>query len=66
MGALDVTTAFLHAELIDTEDGIYLIMPPQILINLGLVAPGTIWKLRKVLYGLRSGPKRWGENVIMS
>ena len=61
LGALDVTTAFVHAELVDTEDGIYLIAPPQILITLGLVAPGTTWKLKRVLYGLTSGPKRWGE-----
>ena len=60
LGALDVTTAFLHAELVDSEDGIYLITPPAILVALGLVPTGIVWKLNKVLYGLRSGPKRWG------
>ena len=60
VGALNVKTAFLHAELNDEEDDIYLVMPPPQLIKLGFVKPGVYWKLKKVLYGLRSGPKRWG------
>ena len=29
-------------------------------MKLGLVREGVYWKLKAVLYGLRSGPKRWG------
>ena len=62
IGALDIKTAFLHAELCDEEDGVYIVTPPAIAVRHGLIKPGTVWKLKKVLYGLRSGPKKWGEH----
>ena len=31
------------------------------LIRLGLVQPGIVWKLKKALYGLRTSPKAWEE-----
>ena len=43
-------------------DGIYLVKPPRILEEFGLVQKETYWKLNKVLYGLRSGPKKWGDH----
>ena len=62
VGSLDIKTAFLHAPLSDEEDGIYLVRPPEIMVQLGLIKEGVYWKLRKVLYGLRSGPKKWGDH----
>ena len=44
VGALDVKTAFLYAELVDEEDGVYLVMPPPLLVKLGLVREGVYWK----------------------
>ena len=62
IGALDIKTAFLHAELCDEEDGIILVVPPVVLVRQGLVAPDEVWKLTKVLYGLMSGPKKWNKH----
>ena len=62
VGALDIKTAFLHAELDDREDGVYRVYPPKLLVRNGLVANDTVWKLEKVLYGLRAGPKKWTEH----
>ena len=55
----DVSTAFLYAPLIEKRD-VYC-KPPQVLIKLGLVKPGTVWKLKKALYGLRTSPRAWEE-----
>ena len=60
VGSLDVSTAFLYAELVEEEDGVIVVYPPPILIRLGLVQPGVMWLLKKALYGLRVAPKRWG------
>ena len=62
VGALDVKAAFLHAELDDKADGIYAMKPPAVLVRHKFEAEGTYWKLNKVLYGLRQGPKRWSEH----
>ena len=62
VGALDIKTAFLHAELNDEEDGIYCVHPPRLLVRNGLVGSDVVWKLDKVLYGLRAGPKKWTEH----
>ena len=43
----DVSTAFLYALLIEKRD-VYC-KPPQVLVKLGLVQPGTVWKLKKAL-----------------
>ena len=60
IGALDIRSAFLHASL-DEEDGIIVVEPPKIFVRHGVVKDGVMWKLNKVLYGLRSGPRKWGE-----
>ena len=60
-GSLDVKTAFLYAELNVEEDGIMVVPPPSILVRMGLVEPGIMWKLKKALCGLRCAPKRWSQ-----
>ena len=60
----DVSTAFLYARLYgdrDTDlDGQYIYMrPPKVIEKLGLLPEGTIWKLKKALYGLRTSPLTW-------
>ena len=61
VGSLDVKTAFLYAELNEEEDGILVVQPPSLLVRMGLVEPGIMWKLKKALYGLRCAPKRWSQ-----
>ena len=56
---LDVKTAFLNAHLPDSFETVY-VRPPQVLAEFGLVAPGTIWRALKAIYGLRISPKAWG------
>ena len=51
----DVSTAFLYAPLIEKRD-VYC-KPPQVLVK----QPGTVWKLKKALYGLRTSPRAWEE-----
>ena len=59
IGAADLSTAFLNSELNDAEDGVYLILPPKFIINLGLEEEGILWKLDYALYGLKRAPKKW-------
>ena len=47
IGTADFTTAFLNARLEDKGDGIYIVKPPQFLIELGLEDPKIYWKLVK-------------------
>ena len=56
---LDVKTAFLNAHLPDSFETVF-VRPPQVLVEFGLVAPGTIWRAVKAIYGLRISPKAWG------
>ena len=51
----------MYAELIEEEDGIVIVQPPAVLVRLGLVPQGVMWKLKKALYGLRCAPKRWSQ-----
>ena len=55
----DVSTAFLYASLPEEQE-VYC-RPPNVLVRLGLVQPGIVWKLKKALYGLRISPKAWEE-----
>ena len=54
-----VSTAFLYASLPEGQD-VYC-RPPNVLVRLGLVQPGIVWKLKKALYGLRTSLKAWEE-----
>ena len=55
----EVSTAFLYASLPEEQE-VYC-RPPNVLLRLGLVQPGIVWKLKKALYGLRTSPKAWEE-----
>ena len=61
IGSADLSTAFLNAELTDTEYGVYLVVPPKFIINLGLEQEGILWKLDRALYGLKRAPKKWEQ-----
>ena len=61
VGALEIRVAFLNADLDEELDPTYLVNPPSLLTKLGLIPTKRLWKLKRVLYGLRSGPKRWGD-----
>ena len=61
IGTADFATAFLNAHLDDQEDGVYIVKPPQYLVELGLEDPKTYWKLNRAMYGLRKAPKKWEE-----
>ena len=56
---LDVNTAFLNANLPASFETVY-IRPPHALVEFGRVAPGTVWRCIKTIYGLRISPKAWG------
>ncbi|CAE7437106.1 RE2 [Symbiodinium sp. CCMP2592] len=53
---LDITAAFLNAKM-DNEHT--FVRPPKVLSREGLVEPSKVWRLRRLLYGLRKGPKLW-------
>ena len=55
----DVSMAFLNTELDPTD--IVLLGAPAALKKLGLVAPRTIWRARRYIYGLRRSPKKWAH-----
>ena len=55
--SVDVRTAFLNAEL-DDED-VVLVRPPRIFVDAGAVEEGTLWWVKKALYGLRQAPACW-------
>eukprot|EP00971_Amphidinium_carterae_P352811 6492739-Amphidinium_carterae.1 len=57
MGTLDIPTAFLNASLGDDRE--VMCQPPRILEEMKLIEPGTTWRLRKALYGLKEAPKLW-------
>ena len=57
----DVSTVFLYAPLIEKRD-VYC-RPPQVLVRIGLVKPGIVWKLKKALCGLRTSPRTWQEEI---
>ena len=55
----DVSTAFLYASLPEEQE-VYC-RPPNVLVRLGLVQPGIVWKLKKALYGLRTLAESMGR-----
>ena len=61
VGTADFATAFINAHLSDKEDGVYVVKPPQYLIELGLEEPNVYWKLNRAMRGLRKAPTTWEE-----
>ena len=45
--SVDVSTAFLNADLPDGR--VVVVKPPAILYTLGIIPPGTVWRLHKAL-----------------
>ncbi|CAK0886282.1 unnamed protein product [Prorocentrum cordatum] len=60
VGALDVKTAFLNADLPVDHREIF-VRPPAALVKFGLVPPGEVWRAQKAIYGLRASPRAWAE-----
>ena len=54
---MDIVTAFLNAELDDSE--VILLRPPPILRRLSKAAEDEIWLVKRAVYGLRAAPKAW-------
>ena len=51
---LDVVTAFLNPEI---DEDVYMILPE------GIPGAGTIVRLKKALYGLRTAPRLWHQEI---
>ena len=58
VGKLDVKGAFMYASI--PEGLLIVVRPPKAWKRMGLVPPGTLWTLRKAVYGLRCAPRAWG------
>ena len=50
----DITTAFLHAIFNPDDLPIFDLPPEEYFLNQALV-----WKLKRAVYGLRTGPPEW-------
>ena len=59
IASLDITAAFLNAEL--PAGRTVVLRPPAILYKLGLLPPGFCWKVNRAIYGLREAPSLWSE-----
>ena len=65
--SLDIKTAFLHAPVRGSLEGeeskapVIVVKPPYMLVQLGLMASGDRWVVRKALYGLQSSPADWAS-----
>ena len=60
MGALDISTAFLNADL-PLEQKRVVVRPPAVMVKYGLVDPNELWVAEKAIYGLRVSPKAWSD-----
>jgi hypothetical protein len=57
--SMDISQAFVQADPLDPDTHFY-VRPPK-----GHdCPPGTIWKLRKPLYGLACAPQAWSTNHL--
>ena len=60
-GQEGVTTEEQQEEDLTKRKRLALMLPPKILVRLGLVKEGEMWLVEKALYGLRESPKLWGD-----
>ena len=56
---LDIKGAFMYAPLPD--EMLIVVQPPAVWVRMGLVEAGTLWTVRKAVYGLRVSPRAWGQ-----
>ena len=59
LAGLDVTAAFLHADL--PKERMLTVAPPSALISLGVVDPDEYWVVERALYGIKDSPHYWEE-----
>ena len=59
MASLDITAAFLNAEL--PPGRVVVLRPPSILYRLGLTPQGFCWRVHRAIYGLREAPSLWQD-----
>ena len=59
MASLDITAAFLNAEL--PPGRVVVLRPPSILYRLGLIPQGFCWRVHRAIYGLREAPSLWQD-----
>ena len=55
--SIDITSAFLKADI--HEDDTVLVTPPPILVKMNIVKPNTVWRVKKVICGLREALRLW-------
>ena len=58
-GSTDIKSAFLQAPKRSPAHRATLAKPPQLVVQLGIVPPGTMWAAEGALYGLRESPEDW-------
>ena len=62
---VDVKVAFLNAPLVTsrkdgtTEDQVFALKPPSLLLRLGYAREDEVWVAEKAMYGLRQSPRSW-------
>ena len=61
MASLDITAAFLNAEL--PPKRVVVLRPPSILYRLGLIPQGFCWRVHRAVYGLREAPSLWQDET---
>ena len=59
LASLDITAAFLNAEL--PPGRIVVLRPPTILYRLNVLPPRFCWRVHRAIYGLREAPNLWSE-----
>ena len=58
-GSTDIKSAFLQAPKRSAAHRVTLAKPPQLVAQLGIAPPGTMWAAKGALYGLRESPEDW-------
>ena len=59
--SVDVRTAFLNADLVQSEEeDLVLIKPPYHLVERGVLEKDTMYEPLKAVYGFRRSPRLWG------
>eukprot|EP00975_Prorocentrum_lima_P039913 8383983-Prorocentrum_lima.AAC.1 len=48
---IDIANACLNAPI--NKDAVILVSVPNMLARLGIVEPGTVWNVRRAVYGLK-------------